>query len=638
MDKRDEFDMDFDFEKEYGFDPSLMDNNYDEEPDFLSMQHPADSIPEAPQNYVEDASSYGDMFQAPSYDEDPAPYYDAQPEEPIPYYDARPEEPVYDEAQQPEYDPEPVQDERPQPIRRRREKRSRRIINPFASKPAAKPEPPAPVKEETVYFDESEPEYTPVALPMTPSEVLSAVAPESFADVPAETEPEFPNESAPEAPRPGPRRRRKPTKQQIFKEVHLPRIIAGSALLLILIMVVGSIVRAVGGGDGGKMTNSERAEQQAELDAEAATLMEQAADLAAGYDYNAAITLLDSFSGEQSAYPDMLTARSTYAKAQENLIEWRDPSAVPNLSFHVLIADPAKAFTDESLGKKYNQNFVTTDEFEKILQQLYEKDYVLVGLEDVVFSTTADGKTTYSANTIYLPDGKKPIMITETMVNYYGYMVESGGFASKLVLDDKGNVTAEMVDASGKTVRGNYDLVPILNAFIEEHPDFSYKGARAILAVSGYEGVFGYRTKNGGEEAESAQKVIEALRKDGYTIACYSYADINYSKASATEIQADLQKWSAEITPILGNVDVLVYAKGTDITDYPGNQYNVLYNAGFRYFIGTGTIASAKVAGDYFHQRRIMVTGTQMAHGSTLYAPYFNAMAVLNSTRGNVPQ
>ena len=54
--------------------------------------------------------------------------------------------------------------------------------------------------------------------------------------------------------------------------------------------------------------------------------------------------------------------------------------------------------------------------------------------------------------------------------------------------------------------------------------------------------------------------------------------------------------------------------------------------------IGTGTIASAKVAGEYFHQRRIMVTGTQMAHGSTLYAPYFNAMAVLNSTRGNVPQ
>lgn len=617
MDKRDDFDMDFDFEKEYGFDPSLMDNNYEENSGFLSMQQPATNIPEAPQNYVEDAADYGDMFQAPSYDE-----------EPVPYYDGQPEEPVYEEDQQPQYDPQEAEEEM-QPRPRRREKRSKRI-NLFAPKRAPEPEPPAPVREETVYFDESEPEYTPDTLP--------TAVPEIPADVPAEAEAESPAESARETSRPTQRRRRKPSKEQIFKEVHLPRIIAGTALLLILIMIVGSIVRAVGGGGAGGLSGSDQAEEQAALDAEAATLMEQAADLAAGYDYNAAISLLDSFSGEQSAYPEMLTARSTYAKAQENLIEWRDPSAVPNLSFHVLIADPAKAFTDESLGKKYNRNFVTTDEFEKILQQLYEKDYVLVGLEDVVFSTTADGKTTYSANTIYLPDGKKPIMITETMVNYYGYMQESGGFASKLVLDDKGNVTAEMVDASGKTVRGNYDLVPILNAFIEEHPDFCYRGARAILAVSGYEGVFGYRTKNGGEEAENAMKVIEALRNDGYVIACYSYADINYSSASATEIQADLQKWNAEITPILGNVDVLVYAKGTDITDYPGNQYNVLYNAGFRYFIGTGTIASAKVAGDYFHQRRIMVTGTQMAHGSTLYAPYFNAMAVLNSTRGNVPQ
>ena len=611
MDKREDFDMDFDFEKEYGFDPSLMNNNYEEEPEFLSIQRPAANIPEAPQNYVADASDYGDMFQAPSYEETPASYYAPQQEEP-----------AFDDAQQPGYDPQPEEE---QIIRRPRRREKRNLLpNLFTSKAAAEPESPAPVSEEPVYFDESEPEYAPENV---------TVETEAFTDVPAETELEVPEETAPETPRPEQRRRRKPTKQQIFKEFYLPRIIAGTALLLILIMVVGSIVRAVGGGNGGK-PSTQTSEEQAALDAEAATLMAQAETLAAGYDYNAAITLLDSFSGEQSAYPEMLTARSTYVKAQENLIEWRDPSAVPNLSFHALIADPAKAFTDASLGKKYNQNFVTTDEFQKILEQLYEKNYVLVGLDDVVFSTTADGKTTYSANTIYLPDGKKPFMITETMVNYYTYMQESGGFATKLVLKD-GKVLAQM---AGQAEPGNYDLVPILNAFIEEHPDFCYRGARAILAVSGYEGVFGYRTKNGGAEAEEAMKVVEALRNDGYTIACYSYADINYSKASATEIQADLQKWSAEITPILGNVDVLVYAKATDITDYSGNQYNVLYNAGFRYFIGTGTIASAKVAGEYFHQRRIMVTGTQMAHGSTLYAPYFNAMAVLNSTRGNVPQ
>ena len=199
MDKREDFDMDFDFEKEYGFDPSLMNNNYEEEPEFLSIQRPADSIPAAPQNYVEDASDYGNMFQAPSYDEAPAPYYDTQPEEP-----------AYDE-EQPQYDPQPVAEEIPQRPRRR-EKRSKRSSL-FAPKPISEPEPPAPVREETVYFDESEPEYTPESLP-----VVSPVAPpETITDVPVESEQEAPMESAPEAPRNEQRRRRKPTKEQVFK-------------------------------------------------------------------------------------------------------------------------------------------------------------------------------------------------------------------------------------------------------------------------------------------------------------------------------------------------------------------------------------------------------------------------------------
>ncbi len=605
MDKREEFDLDFDFEKEYGFDPGLMDNNYraqSAEPPVLNDDAPVADFSESPQTSLEDMPEYGTVFEAPAaeYDEQSADAYDQAPMEELP--------------------------------QRRREKRSRRSSLFHFQRPS-QPEMPAPISDEEPIFDES-----PVAEPVDAPMIDPAAEP--IAELTADVQPD--------APRPEQRRRRKRTKEQIFKEVYLPPIIAGTALLLILIMVIGAIVRAVGGG-GSDRTGKENSEEQAALDAEAENLMTQAELLAAGYDYNAAIALLDTFSGEQSAYPEMLTARSSYVQAQSQLIEWRDPASVPNLSFHVLIADPSRAFTNESFGKNYNKNFVTTDEFEKILQQLYDNNYVLVGLEDVVFSTTTDNTTTYTANTIYLPDGKKPIMITETMVNYYSYMVDSdkdgsadaggAGFASKLVLDENGEITAQMVTASGETVQGNYDLVPILNDFIEQHPDFSYHGARAILAVSGYDGIFGYRTQKGdANEIAAAKDLVAALREDGYTIACYSYSDMNYAKVSATEIQADLQKWNAEVTPILGNVDVLVYAKATDISDYTGNQYNVLYNAGFRYFIGTGTTASAKVTDEYFHQRRIMVTGTQMAHGSTVYSAYFNAMAVLNTTRGNVPQ
>ena len=37
-------------------------------------------------------------------------------------------------------------------------------------------------------------------------------------------------------------------------------------------------------------------------------------------------------------------------------------------------------------------------------------------------------------------------------------------------------------------------MVPRLNTFLEEHPDGAYKGARGMIALTGYNGVFGYRT------------------------------------------------------------------------------------------------------------------------------------------------
>lgn len=453
-----------------------------------------------------------------------------------------------------------------------------------------------------------------------------------------------------DAPPPRPQRRRK-SKLRQFKEVYLPAIIAGVALILILIFIIGSISRAISKGkedDESSKSSSESLDSEAQkLQEEAERIMAEAAALAAGYDYEAAIEKLDSF-GELSAYAELLSAKAGYSQQITQLVEWNDPSKIANLSFHVLIADPSRAFTDETYGKKYNMNFVTIDEFSKILEQLYENGYVLVDLDDVVLATTSeDGTVTYSANSIYLPEGKTPIMITETLVNYLYYMIDSDsdgkadaggdGFASKLVLEN-GEIKAEMVTSSGETVRGNYDLVPILNSFIQAHPDFSYRGARAMLAVCGYQGIFGYRIQDGNaDEIAAAKEVVQALRDEGYTIACYTYGNENYGGINATAIQSDLQKWTEKITPVLGNVDILVFAQGSDISEYTGNKYNVLYSSGFRYFISSATKPWADVSSNYFRQRRLMVTGTQMSYSSSMFSAYFDAKSILDEQRGTVP-
>jgi peptidoglycan/xylan/chitin deacetylase (PgdA/CDA1 family) len=346
-------------------------------------------------------------------------------------------------------------------------------------------------------------------------------------------------------------------------------------------------------------------------------------------------------------FTQILSDRGKYSQLLSTVVEITNYGQLPNLSFNVLIADPARAFKDEKYASAYNQNFVTVDEFSKILDQLYANGYVLVNFDSFVEKTTdAAGNVSYTTKPIYLPSDKKPFMLTETLVNYFGYMIDSdddgkadakgGGFASKMIVKD-GEITCEMVDAEGNTVYGAYDLVPILNEFIEEHPDFAYRGARATLAVTGKEGIFGHRINKGDSAAvAAATELVQELRAQGYLIACNTYENLNYDKNKATDIQADLKSWTDEITPVLGNVDILVFARGSDISDYTGPKFNVLYSSGFRYFISSATkgIPSTEVNRTYIRQYRIMVTGSLMVNSPSTLSNYFKVADVISGERG----
>lgn len=449
----------------------------------------------------------------------------------------------------------------------------------------------------------------------------------------------------------------------IFKESYLPVIIIGAALIFILITIIGSAVqsskRKQQKAQSSPQTASVSSEEKDPLIAEAAKLITEADALAADYYYDGAIDKIQSFSGKISDYPDLMTAFQKYCDLKANAVIWDDPSKVLNLSFQMLIVDPIRAFSDPENKSSYNKNFVTVDEFKIILDQLYEGGYVLVSTKDMVVQN-ADGS--FQANTIYLPEGKKPLIITQNQVNYYEYMIDSNddhlpdkggaGFASKLIVDENGKLLNEYVDKNGNTLTGEYDLVPILNSFIETHPDFSYQGAKAIISVSGYEGLFGYRTQpdakswlkdNYNKEVDGAKKVAEALRNDGFEIACYTYDNISYGKYNLDTIRQDLNSWKNEVTPILGQVDIFVFAQENDLTQntpYSGDIFNAMMDAGFRYYFGfcqNGKLY-ADVQTNYFRQARIMVKGYSLKYESGIFKGILKPVEILSSTRGTIPQ
>ena len=433
-----------------------------------------------------------------------------------------------------------------------------------------------------------------------------------------------------EAPRRRPVRRKK-TKWQIFKEAYLPTVILAVTAILIIWFIIGGAVRrnrpetpTEPSAPSTEATNLASRYQEQVND-----LLEQAAAAAENYDYEDAVTILSSFEGNMADFPALQSAYEEYVTIVNEMVVWNDPGKIPTLSMHMLIADAQLAYNDKQYGSSYQKNFITTDQFRDILDQLYANDCVLVDLMDVYdeMYDEGTGKIVYVPRELLLPAGKQPILLVQTQVNYYEYMLSGAkdnlpdGFASKLCVDENGVFYNEMPLSDGNIVTGAYDMVPILEQFIEDNPMFSYHGARAILAVSGYEGLFGYRVTSSmsaedlAAEEEAASRLCAALQDAGYRIGCYTYSNIDYGKQGASAIQEDLQKWNDKILPMLGEYgyNILVYAREADIADkdatYSGSKFNVMYNAGYRFFLGANSESYSQIGDQYVRHDRLCITG-----------------------------
>ena len=462
--------------------------------------------------------------------------------------------------------------------------------------------------------------------------------------------------------RPRPQRERR-SKQEIFKETSLPLIIMAIAAVLIVIFIIGSITRAIQKKhierDASIAMSESIAEEESRLNAEMEDILTRADRMAAGYDFDGAIAAVDSFSGNIGGYPQLQDAKARYEYSKQALVPWEDPSTILNLTVNPLIVDPARAFVHEEYAKSFKNNFLTLTEFRNFLQRLYDSDYILVNIKDFVEVTTSESGTNYyQYKELLLPEGKKPLVLSEANACYSLYLVDSdedmiadkggAGFANKMVLDREGNVVCEYVDANGNVSTGAYDFVPILNEFVEEHPDFSYCGAKAVLALTGYNGLFGYRTHPEGratfgeevyeKNVADIQSVATALTESGYELACYTYSNSSYGKYSVSQIQSDISKWADEVVPIIGNVDILMFAQSSDIGSgmlYSGEKYEYLMSAGFNYFICPSPEGSpfTFIADEYVRQGRLVVSKANINARDNLFTGIIETEGILEESR-----
>ena len=449
------------------------------------------------------------------------------------------------------------------------------------------------------------------------------------------------------------------------------RIIYTSVILLVVAiaaLAIGSTLHS-----SQKKNDEIRAAKAAEIAAEEKAIADkraviaQAETIADTYDYDGAIALLQ----QQKNYDTDTELINAIAKftAAKSMLEAKDPLTIPHIFYHSLIVDTDRCFNTALWGEDTvagnNAWMTTVEEFDKITQQMYDNGWILVKMRDLVTETTDDNGTVHlkQNRSLLLPADKHPYVLSIDDWSYY-HSYEGKGYGDKAVLDADGNVKIQYTDAQGNTDIGNYDVIPRLNAFIDEHPDASYKGARGLVAMTGYNGVFGYRTDvayktgerldrdqaewlekhpdfNWDSEVAEAKKIAEAVKASGWEFACHTWGHLSVTDKSVEALSTDQDKWQNTVANITGKTDTIIFAHGNDIGTW--RPYDAETNPVYAYFkkMGYNFYANVDASNEYWvqiqdgfcRQGRIDCDGLQMwrAKSGTAKKNVFESLFDVNS-------
>lgn len=163
------------------------------------------------------------------------------------------------------------------------------------------------------------------------------------------------------ADRPRPARRRAPQRRGPSQST-----LVFAAVLVVIVLVAVLVLVLVSRHDRApKNDPAAQATPTAQV-TEQDTVLAEAKHLAAQYDYDKAIAAVTGFAGWESV-PELQQAKADFEAQKAQAVRYADPTTIPHIFFHTLIADTARAFDGDPEQGGYNQFMATIKEFNAVL-------------------------------------------------------------------------------------------------------------------------------------------------------------------------------------------------------------------------------------------------------------------------------
>ena len=273
---------------------------------------------------------------------------------------------------------------------------------------------------------------------------------------------------------------------------------------------------------------------------------------------------------------------------------------IEHIFFHPLMTYEK---VQKSMKKGFDEYMVTIDEFNRSLEQFHKANYVLIDIHSI-YGTKKNGDV--FRKTLTIPKGKKPLVLSIDDYNFLTYMKQNGCAQGLGIVD--GKVLSYVKDSKGnKIYSADKEITPIMETFVNEHPDFSYGGAKGIIALEGYEGALGFATENTKSKSYSSQlkearAVVALLKESGWLFASHSYGHNSPSKRTLQQMKHDADSWEKEVGAVVGKTDIYIFPFG-ELIDRHDPKFKDLQHHGFKMFCGVQWNSPYLL----FHQKSILM-------------------------------
>jgi hypothetical protein len=388
---------------------------------------------------------------------------------------------------------------------------------------------------------------------------------------------------------------------------------------LIITMMVGGFIFMVSELD--RINNNNNIQQEIEKEKAREIIrvetINEANQLVSGYYYQEAMDLLKS---NHDIYNDKMKSE---VKKIEDFVAELEPytGRIEHVFFHSLIVYPELAFgLNSSQPQGYNYWMTTQLEFQRMLPLLMERGYVLVRISDL-YDVDAQGNVIEKE--LYLPKGKRPLLMSVDNVGYPETRKKEG-FASRLIIDDNNEVSAVIRNPEGnEIISRTAEVFPIVDDFIKEHSEFSYRGAKGMLGITGSWGVMGYDPKIATEAAQ-AKVIVNRLKELGWEFVSHSYTHGDgkyFSEDSTLEgVKEDTELFKEWIVPIIGDSNVFIAPFGVTLK---GELYQYMIDEGYTFYLNVDRRSQPKIVGKSVLMPRINMDGFVMNRDKAYITEHF---------------